>query len=90
MSTILKTMKKIISKKTSQDLSDIGNLNDIYAFYRSLDKFPVLGHKNWDKLIDFIPYVFEDRDIKHVLEFNKQIYQLNKSSKILSEIDLKK
>lgn len=89
MSTILKTMKKIISKKTSQDLSDIGNLNDIYAFYRSLDKFPVLGHKNWDKLIDFIPYVFEDRDIKHVLEFNKQIYQLNKSSKILSEIDLK-
>lgn len=85
----LKNYEKNHLKKTSQDLSDIGNLNDIYAFYRSLDKFPVLSHDNWDKLIDFIPYVFEDNDIKQILEFNARIDQLNISSEILSAIDLK-
>lgn len=85
----LKKYEKNYLNKTSQAMFDSGNLNDIYTFYLSLDEFPVLSHSNWDTLIDLIPYIFEDKEISHMLEFNAKLDQLNNSSKILSAINLK-
>lgn len=81
----LKDYKKRYLTKTSKELFDIGNLNDISEFYYYLKEFPILSHNNWDKLIDFIPYVFDENQINNIIQFNTNLDFLIKQSKRLYE-----
>lgn len=60
----LNRYKKNYLMKNTKELYNNGNLNDINEFYCYLSKFPVLNHNNWDNLINFIPYIFDEDQIK--------------------------
>lgn len=81
----LKRYKKNYLIKNTKELYNNGNLNDINEFYYYLSKFPVLNHNNWDNLINFIPYIFDENQIKQIIQFNVKLEQLNKQSKKLAE-----
>lgn len=80
----LKKYKKNYLSKTSEELYDTGTLNDINEFYHNLTMFPLLNHYAWNELIDFIPYVFENDEIKKIIQFNAQLDELSKQIKSLS------
>lgn len=81
----LKSYKEMYLIKTSQELYEIGNLNDINAFYYYLREFPILNHNSWDKLMDVIPYVFEDSQISQIIQFNVKLDDLSKRAITLCE-----
>lgn len=70
---------------TSKELHDKCTLEDISDFYYYLSKFPVISHSNWDRLISFIPDIYEETEIKQIIEFNAKLDDLQNQSKILYE-----
>ncbi|MBP3226731.1 MAG: hypothetical protein J6M08_07425, partial [Methanobrevibacter sp.] len=53
--------------------------------YYYLTKFPIINHENWDRLINFVPDVYDDFQIKKVIEFNSKLDNLFDECKRLSE-----
>ena len=82
VSNLINYEKRYLSK-TSEELYDIGNLKDISEFYYYLKEFPFLSHNNWDRLIDFIPYIFNENQINLIVDFNSKLDWLNNQSEIL-------
>ena len=68
---------------TTKELYDKGTLEDISNFYYYLSKFPVISHSNWDRLISFIPEIYEETQIKQIVEFNAKLDDLKNQSELL-------
>ena len=83
--TNIKNFKKSYLNVTTKELYDSGTLEDISNFYYYLTKFPIINHENWDRLINFVPDVYDDFQIKKVIEFNSKLDNLFDECKRLSE-----
>ena len=83
--TNIKNFKKFYLNVTTKELYDSGTLEDISNFYYYLTKFPIINHENWDRLINFVPDVYDDFQIKKVIEFNSKLDNLFDECKRLSE-----
>ena len=83
--TNIKNFKKFYLNVTTKELYDSGTLEDISNFYYYLTKFPIINHENWDRLINFVPDVYDDFQIKKVIEFNNKLDNLFNECKRLSE-----
>ena len=83
--TNIKNFKKSYLNVTTKELYDSGTLEDISNFYYYLTKFPIINHENWDRLINFVPDVYDDFQIKKVIEFNSKLDNLFNECKRLSE-----
>lgn len=83
--TNIKNFKKSYLNVTTKELYDSGTLEDISNFYYYLTKFPIINHENWDRLINFVPDVYDDFQIKKVIEFNNKLDNLFDECKRLSE-----
>lgn len=68
---------------TFKELYDKGTLEDISNFYYYLSKFPIVSHSNWDCLTSFIPDIYDEREIKQIVEFNAKLDDLQNQSELL-------
>jgi len=68
---------------TFKELYDKGTLEDISNFYYYLSKFPIVSHSNWDRLTSFIPDIYDEREIKQIVEFNAKLDDLQNQSELL-------
>lgn len=75
--------KKTHLNATSKELYDNGTLKDISNFYYDLSKFPIVSHSNWDRLISFIPDIYDETEIKQIVEFNAKLDDLQNQSELL-------
>ena len=61
------------------------SIQDVEDFYINLEKFPVLNYDNWKNLIIYVPYIFNESEIRQIIKFNKNLDLLYELSKILSK-----
>lgn len=70
--------------KDSSKIRDTLTINDIQNFYKTLNDFPILKHDNWDEFIDTVPEIFNESEIRKIIECNSNLDKLTDLAKSLS------
>ena len=66
-----------------EDLKECGSLQNLDDFYYNLKYYPILTQKNWEKLTQFAPEIFDKEELDLIMKFfisatklNQQVEQL--------------
>ena len=70
--------------KNSFDIRDEWTISDLQNYYKTLNDFPILKHGNWDEFIDVVPDIFDEFDIRKIIECNSNMDKINDLVRFLS------
>ena len=70
--------------KDSFNIRDEWTISDLQNYYKTLNDFPILKHDTWDEFIDVVPDIFDEFDIREIIEFNSNMDKINDLARFLS------